>query len=525
MVRILIFLFFITSGFAQDFQSIKKEILNFSKKKIAKPKENKLLYEFESFQAQKESMLFIMQKGRKGAWLNHTLKKELQNCKQLFESIKNKKVIETEGLREEGYFCEIDGSYQPYVRYIPEGLLKYKNFPVVVFLHGYSLRYNRYNHRILEPSLIHFAKKAGVALLLPFGRSNTDFQGIGEEDVLKAIERFKNRYSVDSRRISLLGVSMGGMGALYIAAKNPQLFNGLGLISYRGDYSVWHGLELGSLPLYKQYWIKKNFGSTYLENLVSMPIISYHGEVDRLIPIKEPQYIINKLKTFSHENLTTKVIKKGDHWIYPDVFLNNSFSNWFKRLRQKSEKSNEVVVKLPYFPLSISDTYRKPFLYVNCETPNSEFFKTELSKWYRFSKNTPRNKHISELTRIDEKEYQLHLFSSDGKHERIIDLLKNSPISLKERGFIFRNKNYALNEYGLKIMFFNTETGKNTIVHLGVPYGLHGEANHCYDALPGFMIYKNNRGEKEPHGMNEVIAGGFLDKNKKIISSSFFFKE
>src|SRR5262249_35756597 len=52
-----------------------------------------------------------------------------------------------------------------------------------------------------------------------------------EQDVMQVLQRVKQQYSIDERRIYLMGHSMGAIGTWKIAAKYPDIWAALGPIS------------------------------------------------------------------------------------------------------------------------------------------------------------------------------------------------------------------------------------------------------------------------------------------------------
>jgi hypothetical protein len=107
------------------------------------------------------------------------------------------------GLMELAYLSDIDGSAQPYYLYVPEKLDLGKPAPLLLFLHGYVSDLDKVNwfDQTVPESAKKMAEKMGAVLLSPFARSNTDFQGIGERDVLRTIDEVKRDYPIDAGRV------------------------------------------------------------------------------------------------------------------------------------------------------------------------------------------------------------------------------------------------------------------------------------------------------------------------------------
>ncbi|MBN2302092.1 MAG: alpha/beta fold hydrolase [Lentisphaerae bacterium] len=242
------------------------------------------------------------------------------------------------GEREEAYLAENDISVQPFLRYLPPHAKYGKPMPLLVYLHGYSPMLNIVNWADFPDNLVSFAEEYGFCAVAPFGRGNTDFQGIGEQDVLRVIEEMKRRYAIDNSRIILIGFSMGGMGAWTIAAHYPDMFAGLVIISARGDYYFWHGLKKEDLPIYKQILIDTEFGHSLAANLAHIPIYCVHGTDDALISVKEARHMAETVQRMN-PNIVYLELDGQSHWINNELFDMSDFKEWL-RSRQKETPCN-----------------------------------------------------------------------------------------------------------------------------------------------------------------------------------------
>ncbi|MFO7869985.1 MAG: prolyl oligopeptidase family serine peptidase [Kiritimatiellia bacterium] len=237
------------------------------------------------------------------------------------------------GLREEGYLAENDGSFQPFVRFLPSRGAPADGYPMVVYLHGYSPDLNIINWEYIPSSLIEFAETEGFCVAVPYGRGNTDFQGIGEQDVLNVMAEMTRRYNIDEDRIVLAGISMGGMGVWTVGAHYPDMFAGLAVVAGRGDYYFWHGVERDEVPFYKRMFVDTHFGYSLLPNLSNLPAFCVHGTADSLIPVEEARHFIKALEQIN-SSVEYVEIEEGDHWIYEKAFAMRGLRDWMKKRRR-----------------------------------------------------------------------------------------------------------------------------------------------------------------------------------------------
>jgi hypothetical protein len=167
----------------------------------------------------------------------------------------------------------VDGSEQPYAVYLPGSFEPPKQYGLLVSLHSEDS-----NHRLnlsqvlgiggrgtIGPEGAGFPALRGRDLIVacPLARGSMGYQGIPEQDVYDVLADVERRYPVDPDRVYLTGISMGGGGALWLAATRPD---------------VWAGVAAmcpDSMP-----------GSEELAaNLLNVPVRLYHGDLDTVVPV------------------------------------------------------------------------------------------------------------------------------------------------------------------------------------------------------------------------------------------------
>ncbi len=188
----------------------------------------------------------------------------------------------------------------PYLRYVPEG----QDYPLLLFLHGAGERGNDLEHvgdhglkdilsRLPEPTLV-------LAPQCPEEMRWTDHLA-GLEAIL---DTTLENYSVDTTRVYLTGLSLGGQGAWYLAAKAPERFAALVPICGRSNPGV-------------------------AERLTDLPIWVFHGDSDDTVPLNESTRMVEALhEAGSDAKLTIFPQTAHDSWtpayttaeLYPWLF-------------------------------------------------------------------------------------------------------------------------------------------------------------------------------------------------------------
>lgn len=179
-----------------------------------------------------------------------------------------------------------------YLLYLPAHYDQHKKYPLVIYLHGGSQKGE-------DPEKL---KAYGLPYLVAKGRQ-FDFiiasPQCPENKYWSTDNWFEplykdlhTKYSIDSNRVYLTGVSMGGYGVYITAMDFPEKFAAL-------------------LPLCGGC----NDGDTSrICNLRNIPIWAFHGTADDQIDIKETVRIVEKLRT-CHGHIKFTPLEKEGHGI------------------------------------------------------------------------------------------------------------------------------------------------------------------------------------------------------------------
>ena len=240
------------------------------------------------------------------------------------------------GLIERAYFSPIDRSAQPYFVYVPEKLDANRKPPLIIFLHGYVTELDKVNwYEMTVPTSVNdLADEVGAVVVTPFARSNTDFLGVGERDVLRTMQLVLEEYGADPDRVFLTGVSMGGSGVWAIAAHYPHLFAGAVPVAGRTDYNLWQNIDRGILAEFKQLIVDRDYAIAMQPNFRNLPVFAFHGEIDTLIRPAQTRTMVDKLKEQGFD-VTFEEIKDGDHWSFGEAFKSEDLAKWMGKVKRK----------------------------------------------------------------------------------------------------------------------------------------------------------------------------------------------
>jgi len=140
----------------------------------------------------------------------------------------------------------------------------------------------------LTEQIAGFALKHGMrcVALRPTGRGpGSVYQNYGEVDVLEAIEHACRNYTIDRKRITVTGASMGGAATWYLTSHYPDLFAGAATFCGYCDYRLWE--KPGGLTFHMHVWEEPSWqarsAALLVENFRHTPMWIMHGDRDRSV--------------------------------------------------------------------------------------------------------------------------------------------------------------------------------------------------------------------------------------------------
>jgi predicted peptidase len=190
-----------------------------------------------------------------------------------------------------------------YLLYLPKdyGQDTNQRWPLILFLHGSGER----GSDLDLVKLYGLPKKLESGADLPFivvsPQCPTDSYWLLHLDDLKAlVDDIARRYSVDSHRLYLTGMSMGGTGAWILGAAYPDLFTAMLPICGRGVPSL-------------------------AKRFKNLPVWVFHGEADTVVPADESRRMTKALQAIDADVTLTLYPGVGhDSWTQtydnPDIY-------------------------------------------------------------------------------------------------------------------------------------------------------------------------------------------------------------
>jgi len=219
----------------------------------------------------------------------------------------------------------------PYRILYPDNYDKTKKYPLVIFLHGAGERGNDNQNQLTHGSnlFLNAENRAKYPAIVVFPQCPTDmyWAPIKERSngfsyvksskatepmlaVMRLVSALQKNEAVDTRRIYVMGLSMGGMGTLDLIARKPKTF--------AAAISICGGIH-----------------TERLNNLTNFPLRLYHGTDDVVVSFQHSQNIYNKLKAKGAKNIELIAYEGINHDSWTNAFAEPDYLEWLFKNKLK----------------------------------------------------------------------------------------------------------------------------------------------------------------------------------------------
>ena len=165
---------------------------------------------------------------------------------------------------------------------------------------------------------------------------------LGEDDTLAVTADIQQHYSIDSARVFLMGVSMGGYGVYPVGLHHPDLWAGLTPMAARSDTYVWLKLKKEEIAPWKLQLYQADDPRALAPNGLDIPIYIQHGGDDDVVPVEHARLMHDSdLKKMGYP-VRYREIAGGTHYIYMEADSYQIDFDWMKRLRLNTAPAHVI---------------------------------------------------------------------------------------------------------------------------------------------------------------------------------------
>jgi len=179
-----------------------------------------------------------------------------------------------------------------YLLFLPQGYGEPgKKWPLMMFLHGAGERGSDLElvKKHGPPKIVQSGKNFPFIVVSPQCPEN-DWWTEKTEVLINLLDEIEEKYAVDTTRVYLTGLSMGGYGTWTLASKYPRRFAAIVPICGGGKrYLAWR--------------------------LKDVPVWAFHGAKDKVVPVSESRQMVEAIKARGGEARLTVYPEAGhDSW-------------------------------------------------------------------------------------------------------------------------------------------------------------------------------------------------------------------
>lgn len=210
------------------------------------------------------------------------------------------------------YTFEREGRSLNYLLFVPQDYRKESKWPLILFLHGIGER----GDGIEDLELV---KKYGPPMLVeeqgdfPFmvlsPQCPADSSWDNHLDDLEALlDEIVSNYAVDTDRIYVTGLSMGGFGTMQLALQNPDRY--AALVPIAG------GFEYGRFVVPDNVCVLKD-----------VPLWVFHGALDDLVLPLQSEQMVEAIQECGGDVKFT-LYPDADHYSWDETYANPDLYKW-----------------------------------------------------------------------------------------------------------------------------------------------------------------------------------------------------
>jgi hypothetical protein len=191
-------------------------------------------------------------------------------------------------------------------------------WPAIIFLHGGSSRGNDLKRVKANgiPDRIERGKELPFIVIAPQCPADKRWETDDWFDILYS--EITTRYRIDTSRIYLTGLSLGGSGTWYLAIKHPSTFAAIAPISGKTSHI--------------------QFISDSACKLAGLPIWIFHGKDDEVVDVEETHKIVKRLDQ-CNINYSLSIFDGHRHWQTPwEVYGEEKIYSWFLQCKRHQTK-------------------------------------------------------------------------------------------------------------------------------------------------------------------------------------------
>jgi predicted peptidase len=200
-----------------------------------------------------------------------------------------------------------------YLLFLPQGYQPKgeKRWPLLLFLHGAGERGTNLSKVTVHgpPKIVKTRPDFPLIVVSP---QCPEGETWSNETLLALLDDVSKRYRVDTKRVYLTGLSMGGFGTWSLGVQHPERFAAIAPICGGGETIR---VLLAS---------RRNSAA-----LKSLGVWAFHGAKDPVVLLEESERMVNALKKADAKDVKLTIYPEAEHDSWTETYRNEELYQWF----------------------------------------------------------------------------------------------------------------------------------------------------------------------------------------------------
>ena len=213
-----------------------------------------------------------------------------------------------------------------YLLYLPPEYSARKQgerWPLMLFLHGSGERGTNVQRVAIHGplSLVRQGTNFPFIIVAPLCPGGEKWEN---KPLLQLLDHVEKKYAVDTNRVYLTGLSMGGFGTWTLGLAAPERFAALAPVCGGISY-----IDLLSASRERTNALK------------NLPIWTFHGGQDNEIPLDESKRIVDALKAKGLSNVRLTIYPEARHNSWTETYNNPELYEWLLAQKRNSPAASK----------------------------------------------------------------------------------------------------------------------------------------------------------------------------------------
>jgi len=205
-----------------------------------------------------------------------------------------------------------------YLLHLPQGYkARGERWPLMLFLHGAGERGSNVQNVAAHgpPKIVKSKRDLPFVIVSPQCPTDRTWR---DDELLALLDAIVAKHNIDTNRIYVTGLSMGGYGSWSLGSKYPERFAAIAPICGGGE----------QIPLLLASRDKKMA-------LRSLGVWAFHGARDPVVPLEESQRMTNAFMRAGCKDVKLTVYPEAGHDSWTQAYEEPEIWNWFLAHRRR----------------------------------------------------------------------------------------------------------------------------------------------------------------------------------------------